>query len=128
MPVVDVTRKTASWEQFYQMIHVQFPHSEMLNIEIRNGEVNLPEFVDYTVLTSREAALEDRSAPEAWDDRWLRLLKFCRTMGNVDLRLIEFRDGIPKFFRVRKYLKLRTNIAPGSNSEAADFRRMTAAA
>jgi len=128
MPVKDVTKKTSSWEQFYQMVHVQFPHSEMLDIEIREGEINLPEFVDYTVLTSREAALEGRSAPEAWDPRWLRFLKFCRTLENVDLRVIEFRDGIPQFFRVRKYLKRRTGRALDLSGAQPEFRRMATVA
>ena len=125
MPVIEVTEIEAGWEQFYQIIHIQFPHSEVINVKIRGGVITLPDFLDNTVLLAREAALGGRSAPEVWDDRWVRLLKFCREMRNVDLLEIQFRDGIPQFFRARNYMIRQDEGAPTWSSAPPDFRQMT---
>lgn len=124
MQTHELTEKTASWEQFYQMIHVQFPHSQVTNMQVRDGEVLFPEHIDHTFPLSREEAREDRAAPEVWDARWLRLLRFCRKLRNIDFRAIHFRDGIPQFVDARTYFARMENGAPTPIRAAPALRRM----
>lgn len=128
MPMCELTERTASWEQFYQMIHVQFPHSQATNVQVRGGEILFPEFIDHSFPLSREEAQEDRAAPEVWDARWLRLLKFCRTVRNIDLRAIHFRDGVPQFVDLRTYFARMENGAQVPARAAPALRRMAVVA
>lgn len=86
----------SSWEQFYQLIHVQFPHSRVADIQIRKGIVLSFKRVQHTHLLTREAAGATRSAPEIWNEQWRRLVEFCQEAQDVDLPEIHFRDGSPQ--------------------------------
>lgn len=99
---VNEKRRESSWAQFYQMIHLQFPHARVFDLRIRGGILLGFSRVEYVKIISREQAKEDRAIPEEWDVDWLWLWQYAQKNRDLDLPEILFRDGKPQMIPLQE--------------------------
>ena len=127
MSAIDQRVLEASWAQFYQKIHVQFPHSKVYGVSIRGGAVLSVGRVQQTRLMTREEARSERCAPDTWDAQWRRFFNTCRELRDVDFPEVHFRDGSPQTILMESGGWEFEGVTDAHIS-SPDFRRMLIAA
>lgn len=86
----------AAWSQLYEMVQTCYPNSIFTGVLIRGGQIFYNRILQAQLWTREEAA-EDRTAPEPWDEEWVRFRRFCERIQNADMPELHFRDGHPQY-------------------------------
>ena len=116
----------ASWEQFYQMMNVQFPHARVYALRVTEGALVTCERVQATILLTREEAREGRCAPPIWNAQWRQLRTICAELRSGILPEVTFRDGSPQTILSESSGWAFADMAAAETPH--DLRRMTVAA